>query len=163
MSQNRSSVGFFARFIPFIFLIIMVWLLVSAVSMVVKIFYSWLALPLLLMALFLNYSVVTEFFGKLVQGIKEDTGKGLLKAAGVAVGYPFVFGYLALKAWTKRTLGSQRPSVKETKESEKGDYIKYKEVEENEDFLDLEDLNKAQEPIKQSRSKDGNEYDDLFA
>jgi len=160
MNQNRSSVGLFARIVPFLFLIVMVWLLVSAVSMVVKIFYSWLAIPLLLIALFLNYSVVTDFFSGLMRGIKEDTGKGLLKAGAVALGYPFVFGYLALKAWTKRTLGSKRPNVEQTRKSKKGDYVKYEEVEED-DFLDLEDLDKVKEKVKQTRTD--NDYDDLFS
>lgn len=161
MSQNRSSAGIFARIIPLLFFIVMIWVLVAAVSTAVKILYSWLAIPLLVIALFLNYSVVTDFFGGLIQGIKEDTGKGLLKAGAVAIGYPFVFAYLALKAWTKRALGSKRPSVKETKEDKKGDYIKYEEVQEEDDFLDLEDLDKVKEKVKQTHSD--NEYDDLFS
>lgn len=160
MSQNRSSAGLFARIIPLLFFVVMIWVLVAAVSTAVKILYSWLAIPLLVIALFLNYSVVTDFFGGLIQEIKEDTGKGLLKAGATAIGYPFVFAYLALKAWTKRALGSKRPSVKETKESKKGDYIKYEEVEKD-DFLDLEDLDKMKEKVKQTNSN--NEYDDLFS
>ncbi len=161
MSQNRSSAGIFARIIPLLFFMVMIWVLVAAVSTAVKILYSWLAIPLLIIALFLNYSVVTDFFGGLIQGIKEDTGKGLLKAGAVAIGYPFVFAYLALKAWTKRALGSKRPSVRETKDGKKGDYIKYEEVQEEEDFLDLEDLDKVKEKVKQTHSN--NEYDDLFS
>lgn len=145
----------------------MAWLVISTVSFAVKVFYSFLAIPLLIIALFLNYSVVTDHISSLINGLKEDTGKGLLKLVGNVVFYPFVFGYLALKAWTSRTLGSKRPSVKDQrkkKEDKKGDYIKYEEVE-KEDFLELEDIDKpkARTKVKQTRSNSNNDYEDLFS
>jgi len=162
MSAQRNNAGLFARFIPVLFLVVMLYILIAAVSTVVKVLYSWLAIPLLIIALVLNYSVVTDFFAGLIQDIKEDTGKGLLKAAATAVGYPFVFAYLALKAWTKRTLGSKRPSVNDRRKA-KEEYVKYEEVEED-DFLDLEDLDKGHERIKvkQTHTKKDNDYEDLF-
>jgi len=68
---------------------------------------------------------------------------------------------LALKAYTKRKIGSK---TKDNSKVEKEDYIKYEEVEEDDDFLELPDL----EEVKQTRSsgtegaKD-NSYDDLFS
>ncbi len=164
MTTKRTSAGMFARFIPLLFFVVMIWFLISTVSLVVKVLYSYLAIPLLLIALFLNYSVVTDYFTGLMREIREDTGKGLIKTAASIAGYPFVFAYLALKAWTKRALGSKRPSVKDQKakgKDEKGEYIKYKEVEE-EDFLELEDIDKKVK-VKQTQAKNDNDYDDLFA
>jgi len=164
MSIKKSAAGTFARIIPILFFVVMAWLVVSTVSLVAKIFYGYLALPLLIIALVLNYSVVTDFFVGLFKDLKEDTGKGLLKVGATIVGYPFVFGYLALKAWTKRALGSKRKSVKEQK---KGDYIKYEEVEDEDDFLELEDIDKAKQRVKEkivvqeSKTKDDG-YDNLF-
>lgn len=161
MSAQRNNAGLFARIIPLLFLAVMIWILVAAVSTAVKILYSWLAIPLLLLALFLNYSVVTDFFSGLINGIKKDPGKGLLKAGAAAVGYPFVFGYLALKAWTKKALGRTGSNEREEKD---GDYIKYEEVEDEDDFLELEDIDKVKvkEKVKQTRSND-NDYEDLFS
>lgn len=150
-----------ARVLPLLFFVIMIWVLITVVSTAVKLLYGYMAIPLLIIALVLNYSVVTDFFSGLIKDIKEDTGKGLIKALLVAAGYPFVFGYLAAKAWMKRTLGTKRPSAKK----EEGDYIKYEEVEEDEDFLELEDIDKQKQKVKQTqtRSNDDNDYDDLFA
>jgi len=167
MAKKTNSAGMIARFIPLLFFVVMIWFLISTVSLVVKVLYSYLAIPLLLIALFLNYSVVTDYFSGLMREIKEDTGKGLIKTAASIAGYPFVFAYLALKAWTKRALGSKRPSVKDQKskgkDDSKGDYIKYEEVEED-DFLELEDIDKKKVKVKQTQSKtNDNDYDDLFA
>jgi len=165
MARQKKQASILVRVIPLLFFIVMAWVVIGVVSTTVKLLYGYLALPLLVLALFLNYSVVTDFFGGLIKDIKEDTGKGLLKAGATALGYPFVFAYLAFKAWMKRSLGSKRPSVKEQKKKDKGDYIKYEEVEED-DFLELEDIDKAQEKVKvkqtQTKATD-NDYDDLFA
>lgn len=167
MTTKRNSASLIAKIIPLLFLAVMVWLVVSTVGLAFKIFYSYLAIPLLVMALVLNYSVVTDHISSLMQGLREDTGKGLIKLAGNLVFYPFVFGFLALKAWGKRALGSKRPSVKEQKgkQSSKGDYIKYEEVEED-DFLELEDIDKPKTKVKvkaQQTKNDTGDYDDLFA
>lgn len=157
MARQKKSRSPIAGIIVFVFIAFMLYLLVSMVTSVVSILYSYVALPLLLLALFLNHRVVTDYIGWLWKTIKEDTGKGLLYTAGSIVGYPFVAAWLAMKAYAKRTWGSKRKA----KDDKKGEYIKYEEVEEeSEDFLDLEDLDKHQVKEKQTRS--GNEYDDLF-
>lgn len=158
MARQQKSRSPFAGIVIFAFIAFMLYIIVTMVTGVVSILYSYLALPLLLIALFLNYNVVTDYIGWIWKTIKEDTGKGLLYAAGSIVGYPFVAAWLAMKAYLKRSVGSKR-----TKEGKKkGEYIKYEEVQdESEDFLDLEDLDKHQVKEKQSRS--GNEYDDMFS
>jgi len=165
MSKHKKA-SVFVRIIPLLFFAVMIWVLITVVSTAVKLLYGYLAFPLLLIALFLNYSVVTDFFSGLVREIREDTGKGLIKTALTAAGYPFVFAYLAGKAYLKRTLGSKRASVKDqraNKEEKKGDYIKYEEVE-DEDFLELEEIDKVRVKEKQTRTNDAdNDYDDLFA
>lgn len=168
MAKQRNTAGMLARVLPLLFFVVMLWVLFTVVSTAVKLLYGYLAIPLLVIALVLNYSVVTDFFSGLIREIREDTGKGLVKAALTAAGYPFVFGYLAMKAWMKRTLGSKRPSAKAQKaKDKKGDYLKYEEVEEEDDFLELEDIDKVKTrtKVKQTRSasKNDNDYDDLFA
>jgi len=162
MAQQKNNAGLFVRVIPLLFFAVMAFVLITVVSTTVKLLYGYLAIPLLLIALFLNFSVVTDFISGLAGDIKKDPGKGLIKAALAAAGYPFVFAYLAAKAYMKRTLGGKREAQKEEK---KGDYIKYEEVEEEEDFLELEDIDKVKVKEKQTRSasNNDNDYDDLFA
>ena len=162
MAANKSSASLFAKIVPLLFFMVMIWLIISTVSFAFKAFYSFLAIPLLLIALFLNYSVVTDYISKLFQDIKEDTGKGVIKLIGNVVFYPFVFGYLALKAYGKRAIRSKRPSVKNQKE--KGDYIKYEEVD-DEDFLELEDIDKPKpkSKVKVKQNRTDNDYDDMFS
>jgi len=89
--------------------------------------------------------------------IRKDTGKGILVAAGSIIGYPFVSAWLALKAYTTRN------KIKKQKgDPKKEDYIKYEEVEEDEDFLELEDIDKVREKQAQPQARNDNDYEDLF-
>jgi len=81
MAKQRNTAGMLARVLPLLFFVVMLWVLFTVVSTAVKLLYGYLAIPLLLIAIVLNYSVVTEFFSGLIREIKEDTGKGLVKAA----------------------------------------------------------------------------------
>jgi len=160
MARQQKSRSPFAGIIIFAFIAFMIYIIFTMVTGVISILYSYLALPLLLIALFLNHRVVTDYVGWIWKTIKEDTGKGLLYAAGSVVGYPFVAAWLAMKAYAKRTLGSSRTA--EATEDKKGEYIKYEEVEkDSEDFLDLEDLDKHNK-VKEKLTRSDNDYDDLF-
>jgi len=152
MANKKSSAGMIGGIIFLLFMFVMIWVVFKAVSGVFWIL-SIVAPILLIFALFMNHTVVTDYVKWLFKLLKEDTGKGLLYTLGTIVGYPLVAAFLAMKAYTKRTLGSKRKPKEES-----GDYIKYEEVEENEDFLELEDL----EEVKQKQSSGDNSYDDLF-
>lgn len=154
MANNRQSVNPMAGIIAFLFIAMMIWIAVSAVKGVFVIL-SWLALPLFVIALVLNYRVVTNYIGWIWQTIKKDPLRGSLYGIGSVLGYPFVSAYLAFKAYTSRKFGKGKPKDG----TSKGDYIKYEEVEED-DFLELEDLDKLKE--KQIEKRSNNEYDDLF-
>lgn len=153
MSQKRQSVSPIAGIIAFVFVAIMIWIALSAVRGVFMIL-SWLALPLIVIALILNYRVVTDYIQWLWQTIKKDAVKGILYTLGSAVGYPFVSAYLAFKAYMSRGKKGSRK-----KEKAKGDYIKYEEVEED-DFLELPEIPKREQAPAEKPTD--NKYDDMF-
>lgn len=159
-NNRRSSAGTIGGVVFLLFMVVMGWVMFKMVAGA----YSLLAFAapiFLVLALVFNHSVVTDYFSKLMRTLKEDTGKGLIYVAGTVIGYPFVAAWLALKAYTKRTLGTKRGN---TSKKVKEDYLKYEEVEDDEDFLELPDL----EEVKQTKSSGSggtkdNSYEDLFS
>ena len=155
MAKNRQSVSPMAGIIALLFVAMIIWIAVSAVKGIFVIL-SWLALPLFIIALVLNYNVVLDYINWIWRKIKQDPLKGTLYGVASVIGYPLVSAYLAFKAYASKKFGFKR----NPKDKAKGDYIKYEEVDEEDDFLELEDLDKVKE--KQTQSTSRNKYDDLF-
>jgi hypothetical protein len=153
MAQNRTSVSPVYGIIAIVFLAAMLWLAVSAVKGIFIIL-SWAAMPLFIVALIFNYRVVTDYFQWIWNMLKRDTLRGLLYTGLSVVGYPFVCAYLAFKAFATNRWGKQTG-----KEEQKGEYLKYEEVE-SEDFLELPELEEMKQ--KSDKKGDDNSYDELF-
>jgi len=152
MAIKRKNVSPIAGVVGFLFLAMMIWMAISAVKGIFTLL-SWIAIPLFVIALVLNYRVVTDYIGWIWNTMKADPLKGTLYGVGSVIGYPVVSAYLAFKAYISRKFGQK------DKPKAKGDYIKYEEVEED-DFLELKDLNEVvEEPIEKPSA---NKYDDLF-
>ncbi len=154
-----------AGILGLLFVALMAWLIWSAVSGVFGLL-SMVSVPLFVLAMVLNFSTVKDYFGWVVNNVKADPIKGIAIAVGSYIGFPLVSAWLAFKAYSTRQLKKTRQE-KATNKKEGEDYIKYEEVkEDNEDFLELEDLDKPKPRVKvkqtQSRTKDNN-YDDLFS
>lgn len=159
--QRKSSGSLKFGIVGLVFMLIMLWLAFQAVTGVFKIL-SIMAIPFFIIALILNYRVVSDYANWVFGLIRKDTTKGLLVAAGSVIGYPLVSAWLAFKAYTTRN------KIREQKGNpKKGEYVKYEEVDEvdDEDFLELDDLDdtptrqKQAQPRAQSRD---NDYDNLF-
>ena len=149
MTQRKSSNSPFTGIIAVVFIAFMVWLVFNFVKGLFSIL-AFLALPLFVLAIILNYRVVTDYFKWLWKLIKTDTGKGILFSIGSVIGYPLVSAWLFFKAFTTRKSS--------TKKKKSHDYLKYEEVDEDEDFLELPDVDK----YKVKETKPDNKYDDLF-
>jgi len=154
-----------AGILGLLFVALMAWLIWSAVSGIFGLL-SMVSVPLFVLAMILNFSTVKDYFGWVVNNIKADPLKGIAIAVGSYIGFPLVSAWLAFKAYSARQLKKVRQS-KATNKKEGEDYIKYEEVQEdNEDFLELEDLDKPKRRVKvkqtQTRTNDNN-YDDLFS
>ncbi len=154
MANNRQGMSPIAGVIGFLFLAMMIWMAISAVKGIFTLL-SWVAIPLFVIALILNYRVVTDYIGWIWKTTKTNPLKGVLYGVGSVLGYPVVSAYLAFKAYVSRKVRQKN----EAQQKGKGDFIKYETVEED-DFLELEVLDKVKE--KQIQKPPTNQYDDLF-
>ena len=117
---------------------------------------SWVAPVLLIITLVIDYTVVRDFFIFVWKILKENPLMGVLAVLIVLFAYPFVAGYLFIKAMGKRTIKKAMDNV----QKEKNTYTDYEEVQNEDDsFLELPPLKKKPEPAKQAKSS---EYDDMF-
>lgn len=117
---------------------------------------SYVAPVLLLLAAILEYTVIIDFVRFIFKTLKEKPILGLLAIVLTIVGYPVVFGYLFLKAWTRRRMKKHAEEI----EKQRNRYDAYEEVGEDEaDFLILPKIEKPTEVKKQETSS---EYDNLF-
>jgi len=163
MAKNkRSSVGPLAGIIGFMFvafMLAMLWLTVKGVYGII----SMVAIPLFILAMIFNFSAVKDYFNWIVNTIKADPIKGIAMGVGSYLLFPLVSLYLAFKAYTTRKI-KKTNEQKATKKKKGEEYIKYEEVDDNEDFLELEDLDKPKTRVKQpqARTQSDNKYDDLF-
>jgi len=156
--QRRSSSSPVAGIIGLGLMLLMIWLAFTLVKGVFSIL-SFFAIPLFIIAMILNFRVLPDYVSWVAGKIKKDPLTGIVIAGGSLVGYPLVAAWLAFKAYTTRKLGKGKKSKKE----QVGDYVKFEEVEEDEDFLELEDIDKVTQRRPQARPQTKeNDYDDLF-
>ncbi len=117
---------------------------------------SWLAIPLFIGTLILDYKVVVDYFAFIIKLLKENILMGVLAVVVTFFAYPFVTGFLFFKALAKRQVNKLVDRV----EKEKSTFADYEEVKEEEaPFLELPQMPKPKQATPQSR---GNDYDDMF-
>lgn len=170
---QRSAAGPMASIVGLLFVAVLAFIIWQAVSSVYAIL-SALSIPLFILAMFLNFTVVKNYFGWLVDNVKKNPIKGVAIGVASYLGAPFVATWLAFKAYTTRKL-AKATRQKATNKKPGEDYLKYEEVEaiDDEDFLELEDIDKPREKVIQTQSrtqntkgntsKNDNNYDDLFS
>ncbi len=117
---------------------------------------SWVAPVLLIITIIIDYTVVKDFFVYIWKLLKENPLMGVLAVLMVIFAYPFVAGYLFVKALGKKTIKKAMDNA----QKEQSTYTDYEEVQDEDDsFLELPPLKKKSEPEKQAKSS---EYDDMF-
>jgi hypothetical protein len=128
---------------------------------------SWVAPVLLILTLIIDFKVVKDFFIYIGKLLKDNPLAGVLAILMIIFAYPFVAGYLFIKALGKRSIKKAMDKVQQ----EKNTYTDFEEiVEEDDSFLELPPLNKTHEPAKHKESTKvesvkadkSNEYDDMF-
>jgi len=152
---RRQGSNPFVGVIILLFLLAMIWVAISAVRGIFMIL-SWLALPLFIIALVLNYEVVIDYFKWLWRMLRTDTLKGVVYTGLSIIAYPVVTAYLAFKA----SSNNRWTNPKAQGNKSKGEYIEYNEVEitDEEDFLELPEV----EEVRRSKEGDDKKYDDMF-
>ncbi len=151
MTNNRTSNNPLAGVIGLLVMLVIFYLLFKVVSGIVSLLYSagWI---LLIIALVLNYTVVFDYVKWLGKVIKTDTLRGVAYSALSIIGYPFVSVWLFLKAFLKYRINRNSKQREKAKEKE---FTAYEEIEEEDDFLELPDLDAPKKKVE-------NRYDDLF-
>ncbi len=110
---------------------------------------SWAFPVMIIAAAVINYKVILGYGKWILETLKKNPIAGILAVLFSLLAYPLVGMFLLFKAIVSKkinTLDNNPPA--------QGEYIKYEDVEE-EDFLDLKELKKAQQKVD-------NTYKDLF-
>jgi len=141
-------------FLPLILLVIFFFLMYQVASGIFFIL-SWLALPLIILALILDYKVVVNYVKYIIDLSTRKPLHGIGLGVLTVLGYPFVSAFLAFRAFM-----SKKISDLTGEEKKKEVYTEYEEVEDEEDFLELEPIEKP-EVIKETKQS-GNDYEELF-
>lgn len=115
---------------------------------------GYLTPVLLILALVIDYTVVTDYIKFLWKLLRDNTLYGIVGVLLTFLGLPVVSGFLAARAYLRK---KTKTIIKEKEESK---YADYEEVtDDDEDFLTLPE----QPTIVKTKAKDSNnEYNDLF-
>ncbi len=114
----------------------------------------WVGPVLLIIALILDYKVVTDFLQFVWDLLFKKPLLGLLVIGLGIIGWPILTGYLFFKALGRRSM----KKLYETVEKEQNTFTEFEEVVEDESFLELPQLNNQ----KEAPTQDQNKYDQLF-
>lgn len=155
-TQQRTTRSPFAGVIAIVGLIAVIYVLLNVVKIGWAIL-AFLAPILLIISLFLNKSVAIDYVKMLIKTLKTDLPRGILYTAGTFFLAPLVMTYIFFKAYmsskVRKTVDRKRAAAKE-----EAGYTKYEEVEDDDDFLELPDLDV--DPPKEKLKDTG--YENLF-
>lgn len=138
---------------PLMFLVVFVFALLALYWLAKGVFtiLTW-AFPIVVIATaVINYRVLLGYGRWVIDNFKRSPVIGIVIAVLTVMAYPFVGLFLLYRAISSKS----KPEESTHGESVQGDYIKYEDVEQGEDFLDLSDIEKSAPEIK-------NRYDELF-
>ncbi len=153
--SRNNPMGNFGPLIGLVLFVFIMYFLITGLFKILSV-----AAPFLLIgALLLDYTVITDYAKFIFKLLKENPLFGLLAILLTIVGIAPVSGFLFFKAWARRGLKKHISNVEKEYR-----YEAYEEVKpEEDDFLILPKIEKPQE-VKRNTS-DGNkdnEYGDLF-
>lgn len=156
-TQGRSPLGGIIGIgLVLIIAYVMFKMIFGAVSLVWSVL-AFAAPILFIASMFLNFDVIRDYVKMITATFRKDTGRGLLYSAGSIFGYPLLSLFLFYKAYTTRKVRKQsEQKVKNKKEGE--DYVKFEEVDDEDDFLELPEIEETE-----AEAKPMNRYDDLFS
>lgn len=156
--RNYTSRGPLAGVLGILIVLGLIYLAFKMVAGVFSIL-AFVAPVLFIAALFLNRNVVIDYGKMLLNTIKKDTPRGLVYGALSFFGFPVLSAYFFIRAFMssrlKKVVDSKRQEAAENKK-----YAEYEEVEEEDDFLELPDLEESK-PQKEKLKEDSG-YEDLF-
>lgn len=149
--KNSSPLGSFGALLALVAVLFVGFYMIKGLFAILSI----VAPILLLGALVLDYKTVTGYGKFLWRLLRENPLYGVLGIVLTVVGWHIVSGFLFIKALTTRGM---RRAIENVERRQKGEYVAYEEVTDEEDFLELP---KA-EPSKQKPTSKSGGYEDLF-
>lgn len=123
-----------------------------------------IAAPVMLIAtLIIDHTVVTNYGKWIINQLKTNLIFGIGAILLTVFGFPIVAGFLLAKALIKRKFKKVKAEMEaQHGGGRRGDFIEYEEIQEEPPvMLELPELKKRREPIREQRTQ-RNEYDDLF-
>ena len=114
--------------------------------------YGHVTFPIVIVATaVINYRVLIGYGRWVIDNFKRSPVFGIVVAVLSVMAYPFVGLFLLYRAISSKSDSKEL----RTEQGSKGDYINYEDVEQDEDFLDLSEIETSKKEIK-------NRYDELF-
>ena len=155
--QNQARTrGPFGAIIGLVVLFGLLYLLFNIVSIGWTIL-GFVAPVLLIISLILNRNVALNFGKMLLNTIKTDPLKGIMYSVLSFVGHPLLFLYFFVKSYMTSKVKKKVDKNLLDKKQNKA-YTEYEEVEDDDDFLELPDLDES--PPKEKLKDTG--YENLF-
>ncbi len=153
--QARTR-GPFGAIIGLVVVFFLLYLLFNIVSIGWSIL-GFVAPVLLIISLILNRNVALNFGKMLLNTIKTDPLKGILYSVLSFVGHPLLFLYFFVRSYMTSKVKKKVDKNLSDKRQNKA-YTEYEEVEDDDDFLELPDLDAS--PPKEKLKDTG--YENLF-
>ncbi len=152
--DSRSKRGGSASGIVGAVMIVLFFVMLYFIARTIFTVLSFAAPVLFIGALILDYKGVIGYGKMLWRMINERPPMGILATVLTVFAFPVVAGFLFFKGLAKKL-------IKSKVEKAKDDFQEYEEVEDDEDFLELPELEKSVETESKS-NQESNDYEQLF-
>lgn len=163
INSNRSPLGGLVPLVMFVGFFILLYFIATGIFKIVSALAIPIAVIAIIIAAVIDYTVITDYFKYIIDLVKRKPVRGIGLGVLTVFAFPLVFSFLAFKAYMrnkiKTMVGGDGEAV-----AQKEEFTEYEEVEE--DFLELEDIDRAQPQSEpQTRRRDDSstdDYEDLF-
>jgi predicted membrane protein len=148
VGNNGGPFGFLVPLIILVLFFTAIYLIAKGMFWIL----SYASPVLFILTLLINYRVITGYFQWIWTLLTNQLPVGLIMVLITFFGYPFVAGYLFVKALTLRSIKKSFEKAKTTENT----YTDYEEVTEDTSFLELPRQSKPEDERR------ANTYDEIF-
>jgi hypothetical protein len=158
INSNSNPFGSIVSLVVMIGILLLLFFLVKGF---ITILY-WLAIPIFIITLIINYRVVANYVTSLFDTFQTDILMGVVKVGFTILCYPIVIGWLFAKALVYRKVETLQKSFEEqTQKLEKEQFVDYEDLtNKNQDDI-LKGIDKLEMPKPKEKDKN-NPYDNIF-
>ncbi len=158
MNSNSNPFGSIVSLIVMVGILLLLFFLVKGF---ITILY-WLAIPLFIITLIINYRVVANYVTSLFDTFQTDILMGVVKVGFTILCYPIVIGWLFAKALVYRKVETLQKSFEEQNQKiEKEQFVDYEDLTNKKQDDILKGIDKLEMPKPKEKDK-SNPYDNIF-